>query len=47
MGEMMDYTHLIKSLLVGLCCGGLFLFISFLYLGKEANKIVENEKRDL
>lgn len=47
MVEMMDYTHLIKSLLVGLFFGGMFLFISFLYLGKEANKIVENEKRGL
>ena len=47
MGEMMDYTHLIKSLLVGLSWGGMIFFISFLYLGKEANKIVENEKRGL
>ena len=36
--------HLLKSILVGIGSGLLFLVISFLYLGKEANKIVkENE----
>lgn len=37
-------SHLIKSLLVGLSCGGIFLLISFWYLGKEANKIEKDKK---
>lgn len=36
--------HLLKSILIGIGSGLLFLVISFLYLGKEANKIEKNKK---